>query len=181
MSTRVQRAWNVLVETTKDVDAVAVNSLRTWMAGELMRTSRKLPPLLKAAAAEPLWSCVWEMSPGTLATSERAEAEFLAALGGTPPTHDPVRVFEWARSSLWALGVFTLPDDCCDNDQFDLEVWVEASSGSAVLSCQLGEWFAFRDRFPSEWAPLERWTGDTATLRPATRAEVRRLLPTADC
>lgn len=181
MSTRVQRAWNVLAETTKGVDAVAVNTLRTWMAGELVRISRKLPPLLEAAVSESPWSSMWATSPDALATSERAEAEFLAALGGTPPTYDPVRVFEWARSSLWALGVFTLPNDCCDNDQFDLEVWVEASSGSAILSCQPGEWFVFRDRFPSDWAPLERWTGDTTTLRPATRAEVRAVFPTADC
>lgn len=181
MSTRVLRAWTVLVETTKDRDVAAVNSLRTWMASELVRISRKVPPLFEAATADPSWHYVWATTPDTLATSARAEAEFRATLGDSPPTRDPVRLFEWARHSLWALGVFTLPEDCCDHDQFDLEVWIDACSGSAVLSCQPGEWFAFRDRCPADWAPLERWTGESAALRPATRAEVRRLLPNADC
>ena len=180
MSTRVMRAWNVLGQTVRRPNADPVIALRDWMAGELQQVSRKVPPLLEAALAEQPWRVLWSTAPEVLPTSERAVAEFQAALQTTPPTYDPVGVFEWAKASLWSLAVFTLPNDCCDNDQFDLEVWVEPSSASAVLGCQLGEWYVFRDRFPSDWAPLDPWTGDPDALRPATRVEVQRLLPSAD-
>lgn len=162
-------------------DVAPAIALRTWVSETLMQVSRKLPPLLENATSEPAWAFVWSASAEAMPTSARARQEFARELGETPPSYDPVRVFEWASTMLWSLGVFTMPDDACDEGQGDLEVWCEADTGTAILVSTMGGRFEFRERPPSDDAPLRHWSGDAKSLRPATRTEVLQRLPTADC
>ncbi len=155
------------------------------MLTDLLNVSRLLQVQLEKAFANPVWHQLLTAPMNQFAVSKTAWDEFVDSVGQEPPTLDPQRLWEWAESSLWKLLVFLDPDEACDNDQCDLELWWSPSSQRAAFVCGFGEHFVFRGRTkrvlgkPTTWEPLETWAGATDDLVPAPREVVSRSFPDA--
>ncbi|MEM6995728.1 MAG: hypothetical protein AAF721_34785, partial [Myxococcota bacterium] len=160
MATRVRRAWEPLLRDLRVPAVSSVAAFRRWLAGDLLGVSRELPPRLEDARANPAWRFLLTAPVEELAVSRRAWDAFAEAVRAGPPPAAPLRLLDWAKAALWSLGVFTVPDDACDNDQYDLELWAPQPEGPPVLVCGMGECFRYRHRHSGESRPLHPWTGD---------------------
>jgi len=178
MATRVQGAWDQLRERVSGASVAAAEEFRTWLVNDLLGVSKKLPPLLEDSRQDVVWQALWERPLNEFAIRRAAWDEFLASLGETPSSFDPVRVFKWARRRLWSLCTFIDPDEACDMDQFELELWWSEVDQRAAFVCGMGHRFEFRRRNArTGWPPHAPWAGDCGSLRPANREIASRLFP----
>ncbi len=177
MSTHVQRSWNRLRDAVMPAQPDPP-AFRAWLTDDIVRVSKKLPPRLAARRVHRIWQPLFEAPLSTFAIRRAAWDELVRSIGEAPPTFDPVAVLDWGIAELWSLCVFIDPDDTCDRDQYDLELWWSDADRRPAFACQFGHWCAFRrhaGRGP--WPPQQPWRGDTDSLRPARRDVVESLYP----
>lgn len=181
MSTHVQRSWDGLREESRGASIACVSGFREWMLSDLLNVSRLVQPRLEKAQANPVWHQLLTSPIRQFAVRKTAWREFAGSLGPKPPTFNPEALWDWAESSLWKLLVFIDPEEACDNDQGDLELWWSPSIQRAALVCEFGENFVFRRRTTqARWTrtrrePLESWIAATEDLAPASTDVVSRL------
>lgn len=147
-----------------------VVALRVWMFTYLASVSRKIPPKLNALRDDHIWHTSLRTAVEDSPISHEAWREFSEGLTREPPSLDPLDLLLWAKNSLWSMSVFVVPDENCDNDQFDLELWHDSANDRLVLYCSLCGPFEVR---PSGDGPRVAWKVRTE-LRPALRAVVER-------
>lgn len=183
MSTNVQRSWDKLLAGDNSPSLACVSQFREWMLSDLLKVSRLLQFPMEEAHDNRVRHYLLTAPIDLFAVQRIAWEEFAVSLTHRPPTFNPEALWQWAELSLWKLLVPVIPDEACDNDQFDLELWWSTSSQRAVYICGLGEHFAFRRRTAGrygkakKWQPLETWGAETEELMPALREVVSRLFP----
>ena len=150
MATRVRRAWAGLQERLDDGTQRGPSIVSSWIQSELIGASSHVRRELSELRTRPVWQILLT-APDSYAVPLAKWNEFVAAAQKPPPTHDPERLFEWTTAQLWKLCVFTDPDDVCDEDQYDLELWWSSRRGRAVFVCGLDRHrWEFRRSIPSE-------------------------------
>ena len=181
MATHVQRTWDGLRSKLETSPVEGVAAFRGWMVEDVPAlASARLASRVEEISEDHIWSNLLQAPVSELAVAREAWDELRSSLGPQPPAIDPVQLWDWAKDALWSLCVFVDPEEVCDNDQEDLELWWSEREQKAIFVCGHGEHFEFRRQragLLSNWSGLDRWSGDLATLVPAPRSVVAELYP----
>ena len=171
ISTNITRSWSLLRNRFNESSSKNPDIFRSWLNEDFPKISKKIPPLLQKLKSKPHFLSLLEEEYSKLPITEKKMNDFLGLLNSTPEYKDPIKMWHWLESKLWELFVFTGPDDSCDIEQYDLEVW-KNTNGTLVLNCGI-HFFQFIRRKNSGYEhPLKLQTADTADLVPALRADL---------